>query len=200
MRLAHNILSKKLIFACSNSSDCPRDVSMFVTHLRWTHCRDILLCSSQNAMSEFAAFFSSFHSHQSRWSVSMLGASIQTCASVVNLNIIIMYLSCFSLSSVLFWCLQHALPHFINVCNRLDLQYDLSGQHCLHLLTIFPMNSCSHPSFVCCRNNILNCWGIISAFNNSDIVISIINPLGFPFKSSLLCISVTQCQFDTRLK
>ena len=136
------------------------DISIFVTPPRRTHCLDILLCASQYAMSEFAASFKSVRFHRSRLSgirVSVLGASIPTCASAVNRNLVIVYLSLHSLYIVRFRCLQHALPHSMNVCVMLDLQYLLSVQHCLYLLAIFPMNSCSHPSFVCCWNAVLNC-------------------------------------------
>ena len=118
-----------------------------------------------------------------------MGAWIKTCASAFNCNLDILYLSLSSPYSVLVWCLQHALSHSINVCAMLELQYVLSSQHCLHPLAIFPMNSCYHLIFICCWNAVLYCWGIVSSFNNSDIVISIIDPSGFPFQSSAICVS-----------
>ena len=51
------------------------------------------------------------------------------------------------------------------------------------------MNRCSHPTIVCCWDAILYCCGIMSSYNNSDIVQSIVDPLGLLFHSSLLCVS-----------
>ena len=83
-----------------------------------------------------------------------------TCASAFSLILMILYWSLRSPYSMLFWWLQHALPHSMNVCTILERQYFLSGQHCFHLLAIYPMNRCSHPTFVCCWNTIFCCCGI----------------------------------------
>ena len=192
MRLAHNIFARKLVFADVSSSVCINDVTIFENPPHCTILLVVLLCSSQNAMSEFAAFFRSFHFHWSRWSGiidSILGASIQTCALAFSHSQVILYLPLRSPHNMLFLWLQHDLPHSMNVCVMLDWQYVLSGQHCFHPLAIFPMNRCPHPIFICCWNTVLYCWGIVSSSNNSEIIISILDPLGFSFHSSLLCIS-----------
>ena len=120
-----------LIFVCFNSCVCILVVSILESPPRCTICLVVLLCSSQNAMSEFADFFGSFRFHRSHCSgisVSMLGASIQTCASAFSRNLVILYLcSLRSPYNMLFRCLQHAPPHSMNVCAMLDLQYVLSG-------------------------------------------------------------------------
>ena len=123
-------------------------------------CLVALLCSSQKSMSEFAAFFRSLCFHRSCWigiSDSIMGASIQTCASAFNHNLVILYLSLHSPYNMLFQFLQHVLSHSINVCDMLDLQYVLSSHHCLYRLAFFPMTSCSHPAFMCCWNAVLYC-------------------------------------------
>ena len=86
---------------------------------------------------------------------------------------------------MLFRWLQHALPHSVSVCTILRRQCFLSSQHCFHPLAIFPMNRCSYPSFVCCWY----CCGIFLSNNKSNIVLSIVDPLGLPFQSSPLCVS-----------
>ena len=191
MRLACVIFVRNLVFAAANSSSGVTFTTMFETFLVCTILLRVLLCTSQNAMSEFAAFFRSYHFNWSRCigiNVSMLGASIQTCASAFSRILVILYLSLCLPYNLLFLWLQHALPHSMNVCAILERQYFLSGQQCLHLLAIFPMNRCSHPTLVCCCNANLYCCGIVSSYNNSDIVLSIVDPLGLPFHSSPLCV------------
>ena len=153
-------------------------------------------------MSEFSARFSIFRLHRSRWirmSDSVTGASSYTCASAFSRSLVILY---FLLSSSYILWLWHALPHSMNVCAMLDLQDLLSGQHCLHPLAIFPMNKCSHPTFNCCWNTILYCCGVVSSFINSEIFISVLDPLGFcsvPFLAAVR-ISTYRCQVNSRLK
>ena len=60
---------------------------------------------------------------------------------------------------------------------------------CFHPLAFFPMNRCSYPSFVCCWNTVLYLFGIVLSNKNSDIVLSIVDPLGLLFQSSPLCVS-----------
>ena len=192
MRLAWNIFARKLVFACFNSYVCIIVISIFETPHHCTIFLVVLLCSSQNTMSEFPAFFRNFRFHQScrsGISISILSASVQTCDSAFSRNLAILYLSLRYPYNMLIRWLQQTLPHSINVWAMLDLQYVLSGQHCLHLLTIFPMNRCSYPILVCYWNAILYWCGIVSSNNNSDIVLSIVDPFGSPFQSSPLCVS-----------
>ena len=164
MRACHIICFLKILYKSklvkqnkTNTLDTVEDTLYSTTFLLCTIFSRVLLCSSQNAMSEFAAFFRSFRFHWSRCigiNVSMIGAPIQTCASASAFSriLVIFYLSLRSPYSMLFWWLQHALPHSMNVCAILERMYFLLGQQCLHLLAIFPMNRCPHPTLVCCWN------------------------------------------------
>ena len=153
-----NIFARKLRFASSNPAGCPRDISIFETPPCQTHGLYILLCSSQYTMPEFTAFFKSFRFHWSRWSgisVSVLGASIQTCPSAVNHKLIILYLACRSPYSVWFWCLiQYAMPQF-TVSSKVSASVSLVGVGLVSLFWVLPSKHVLLPSIV--KQHVIQC-------------------------------------------
>ena len=129
MRLACTIFARNLSSAASSSAGGIIVITIFDVFLRRIMFLLFILCSSQNAMSEFAALCKIFRLHLSLCigtirarSDSVMCASIQTqtLASAFSLSRLMLYWSLRSLYRTMFLCLRHALPHcdYIRIKNR----------------------------------------------------------------------------------
>ena len=120
-----------------------------------------------------------------------MGASIQTCASAsaFSLNLVIFIL-------VLAFAIQYAIP-LTPACSapfHECVRYTRPPVFFVRPILLpstrhLPMNRCSHPALSAVGTMFYTDLEFLLSNSNSDIVLSIVDPLGLPFQPSPLCVS-----------